>query len=64
MADNAFIMEKSIVITLAELKDMEIFKKFTVSIKVVEVKDPVELMSRTKQDVSVADSTALAKVTP
>ena len=27
MADNAFILEKSIVIMLAELQDMEIFKK-------------------------------------
>ena len=56
MADNAFILEKSIAIMLAELQDMEIFKKVTMNIKVVEVKDPVELASRTKHDVTVADS--------
>ena len=56
MADNAFILEKSMVIMLAELQDMEISKKVTMNIKVVEVKDPVELASRTKHDVTVEDS--------
>ena len=61
MEDNAFILEKSIVIMLAELQDMEIFKEVTMNIKVVEIKDPVELASRTKHDVTVADSTGHCK---
>ena len=63
LADNGFILEKSLVITLAELQDMKIFKKVTMSIKVVEVKDPVEFTSRTKQDAIITDSTTIAKVT-
>ena len=59
MAD---IATASKTVTLSSLEILDVFQKVTVNIKVVELKDEMQVGGRVKRDVSVADESGTARV--
>ena len=59
MAD---IATASKTVTLSSLESLDVFQKVTVNIKVVELKDEIQVGGRVKWDVSVADESGMARV--
>ena len=59
MAD---IATASKTITLSSLESLDVFQKITVNIKVVELKDEMQVGGRVKRDVSLADKSGMARV--
>jgi len=55
MAD---ITTASKIIALSSLESLDVFHEITVNIKVVELKDEMQVEGRVKQDVSLADKVA------
>ena len=59
MAD---IATASKTVKLSSLESLDVFQKVTVNIKVVELKDEIQVGGRVKRDVSVADESGMARV--
>lgn len=59
MAD---IATASKTIALSSLESLDVFHKITVNIKVVELKDEMQVEGRVKRDVSLADKSGMARV--
>ena len=56
------IASASKIVTLSSLESLDVFQKVTINIKVVELNDETQVVSRVKRDVSVADESGTARV--